>query len=144
MGKLYFNNYNSLGYTAENEPALGCGVFRWEKCKKGYGFLSYHCRIPIRHCLTYACSALRELAMPAQIPRSHGAISPPFLIALISRFHPWRLPGWLAGWQPVVYLEETPVARQIKAACASKGHRMQYEGGSQEVAGHPTKTRDAT
>ena len=44
-----------------------------------------------------------------------------------------------AGWQPVVYLEEKPVARQIKAACACHlGHRMQYEDGSQEVPGHPT------
>ena len=30
----------ALGYTAENKPARGFGVFRWEKRKKGYGFLS--------------------------------------------------------------------------------------------------------
>ena len=41
-----------LGYTAENEPARGFDVFRWGKRKKGYGFLSYHCHIPVRHCLT--------------------------------------------------------------------------------------------
>ena len=38
------------------EPARGFYVFRWGKCKKGYGFLSYHCHkcIPVRHfsCLT--------------------------------------------------------------------------------------------
>ena len=39
-----------LRYTAENELAHGFGVFRWKK--KGYGFLSYHCHIPFRHCLT--------------------------------------------------------------------------------------------
>ena len=49
-------------------------LFRWKMRKKGYGFLSYHCRIPVRYCLTYVCSGLRELAMPAQKPRSHGAI----------------------------------------------------------------------
>ena len=67
----------ALRYAAENEPAR---VFRWEKRKKGHGFLSYHGHIPVRHCLTYVYSGLRELAMPAQIPRSYGAISPPFLI----------------------------------------------------------------
>ena len=81
---------NALGYAAENEPARGFGVFRWGKRKKGYGYLPYHCRTPARHCLTYEYSALRELAMPAQIPRSHGAISPPFLIIIapMGRFHP--------------------------------------------------------
>ena len=49
-------------------------LFQWKTRKKGYGFLSYRCRIPVRHCLTYVCSGLRELAMPAQKPRSHGAI----------------------------------------------------------------------
>ena len=78
----------ALGYAAENEPARGFGVFRWKNRKKGHGFLSYHRRIPVRHCLTYLCSGLRELAMPAQNPGSHGAISPPFLIASIGRFHP--------------------------------------------------------
>ena len=39
-----------LGYTAEN--ARGFDVFRWGKRKKGYGFLSYYCHIPVRHCLT--------------------------------------------------------------------------------------------
>ena len=34
------------------EPARGFYVFRWKKRKKGYGFLSYHCHIPVRHCLT--------------------------------------------------------------------------------------------
>ena len=45
------------------------------------------------------CSGLRELAMPAQIPRSHGAISPPFLIASIGRFHPccWLIVVSLIG-----------------------------------------------
>ena len=42
----------SLGYKAENEPARGFDVFRWKKRKKGYGFLSYHCHIPVRYCLT--------------------------------------------------------------------------------------------
>ena len=78
-----------LGHTAENEPARRFGVFRWGKRKKGYDFLACHCRIPVRHCLTYMCSGLRELAMPAQIPRSHGVISPPFRIASTGRFHPW-------------------------------------------------------
>ena len=26
-------------------------LFRWKMRKKGYGFLSYHCRIPVRYCL---------------------------------------------------------------------------------------------
>ena len=62
-------------------------LFRWKMRKKGHGFLSYHRRIPVRYCLTYVRSGLRELAMPAQAPYSHGAIPPPFLIASIGRFH---------------------------------------------------------
>ena len=74
----------------EPRPARGFDVFRWEKRKKGYVFLSYHRHVPARHCLTYMCSGLRELAMPAQKTRSHGSISLPILIASIGRFHQWR------------------------------------------------------
>ena len=45
--------------------------------KQGYCLLSYHCHIPVRHILTYMCSGPRELAMPAQNPRSHGAMPLP-------------------------------------------------------------------
>ena len=63
-------------------------LFRWQMRKKGYGFLSYHCLIPVRYCLTYVCSGPRELAMPAQKPQSHGAISPrpPFCIVTPTKY----------------------------------------------------------
>ena len=50
-------------------------LFRWKMRKQVYGPLSCHCRIPVRRRLPCVCSGLRELAMPAQHPRPHGAIS---------------------------------------------------------------------
>ena len=68
-------SYQHYAIRASDLWAQSKSRFRWEMRKKGYGFLSYRCRIPVRHCLTHVCSGLRELAMPAQNTRSHGAIS---------------------------------------------------------------------
>ena len=60
-------------------------VFRWKKAQKGVWLLVISLSYP-RQTLPNidvhkVCSGLRELAMPAQNPRSHGAISPPILMA---------------------------------------------------------------
>ena len=67
----------SVGWaTRLYEPGLRAQAntqFRWKMRNKGYGFLSYHCHIPVRHCLMYdiVCSGLCELAMPGQNHRPH-------------------------------------------------------------------------
>ena len=65
----------ALRYTDGRPPDAGKSATSMGMRKKGHGFLSYRGSILVRHCREHVRSGLRGLAMPAQKPRSHGAIS---------------------------------------------------------------------
>ena len=89
-------------YRAVMRRRAGITVFDGKIARRGIGMASCHDHITVlviyipaasaaRHGLPYMCSGLRELAMricipaPAQVPCSHGAVSPQVIVSSLSK-----------------------------------------------------------